>query len=76
MKSDGFWKIPFTPFTSANRRTRGSDGVRDEGLCFGSGTTAKSSAYGEEPPDISGLAAALAYGIAKNHPLLTEKRTA
>jgi death-on-curing protein len=56
----------------------GSDGLRDEGLLLSALARPQNLlAYGEEPPDISQLAAALAYGIAKNHPFIDgNKRTA
>ena len=56
----------------------GSDGLRDEGLLLSALARPQNLlAYGEEQPDISGLAAALAYGIAKNHPFIDgNKRTA
>ncbi len=56
----------------------GSDGVRDEGLLLSALARPQNLlAYSEEPPDISALAASLAYGIAKNHPFIDgNKRTA
>jgi len=56
----------------------GSDGVRDEGLLLSALARPKNLyAYSEETPDISALAASLAYGIAKNHPFIDgNKRTA
>ena len=56
----------------------GSDGVRDEGLLLSALARPQNLlAYGEETPDISALAASLAYGIAKNHPFIDgNKRTA
>jgi len=56
----------------------GSDGVRDEGLMLSALARPQNLyAYSEETPDISALAASLAYGIAKNHPFIDgNKRTA
>lgn len=49
----------------------GSDGVRDEGLLLSVLARPQNLlAYSEETPDISALAASLAYGIAKNHPFI------
>ncbi len=55
----------------------GSDGVRDEGLMLSALARPQNLyAYSEETPDISALAASLAYGIAKNHPFIDgNKRT-
>jgi death-on-curing protein len=56
----------------------GSDGVRDEGLLLSALARPQNLlADSEETPDISALAASLAYGIAKNHPFIDgNKRTA
>jgi len=56
----------------------GSDGLRDEGLLLSALARPQNLlAYSKEPPDIAQLAAALAYGIAKNHPFIDgNKRTA
>lgn len=56
----------------------GGDGVRDEGLLLSAIARPQNLyAYSEETPDISALAASLAYGIAKNHPFIDgNKRTA
>jgi death-on-curing protein len=56
----------------------GSDGIRDEGLLSSALARPQNLfAYSEETPDISTLAAALAYGITKNHPFIDgNKRTA
>lgn len=56
----------------------GSDGVRDEGLLLSALARPQNLyAYSDETPDISALAASLAYGIAKNHPFIDgNKRTA
>lgn len=56
----------------------GGDGVRDEGLLLSALARPQNLyVYSETPPDISALAASLAYGIAKNHPFIDgNKRTA
>ena len=56
----------------------GSAGVRDEGL-FESALARPQQlyAYGDPAPDLADLAAALAYGLARNHPFVDgNKRTA
>ena len=55
----------------------GSDGVRDEGLLLSALARPENLyAYGENP-DLAALAAAYAFGIAKNHPFIDgNKRTA
>lgn len=56
----------------------GIEGVRDEGLLDSALARPKHLlAYSPEPPHISQLAAAYAFGIARNHPFLDgNKRTA
>jgi death-on-curing protein len=56
----------------------GSAGVRDEGLLESAlARPQQSHAYGDPAPDLADLAAALAYGLARNHPFLDgNKRTA
>jgi death on curing protein len=56
----------------------GSEGLRDEGLLSSALARPKNLlAYGEPPPDLASLAAAYAYGIARNHPFVDgNKRTA
>jgi death-on-curing protein len=56
----------------------GTAGVRDEGLLESAlARPQQLHAYGDPAPDLCGLAAALAYGLARNHPLLDgNKRTA
>lgn len=56
----------------------GGEGVRDEGLLQSALARPQNLlAYGDPPPDLSGLAAAYAYGIARNHPFVDgNKRTA
>ena len=56
----------------------GSDGIRDKGLLLSALARPQNLlAYSEETPDISALAAAYAFGIAKNHPFIDgNKRTA
>lgn len=55
----------------------GSDGVRDEGLLLSALARPENLyAYGDNP-DLADLAAAYAFGIAKNHPFIDgNKRTA
>lgn len=56
----------------------GGEGLRDEGLL--SSALARPHnlfAYGQPPPDLAALAAAYAYGLARNHPFVDgNKRTA
>jgi death-on-curing protein len=56
----------------------GRDGLRDEGLLLSALARPQNLlAYSEETFDISALAAAYAFGIAKNHPFIDgNKRTA
>lgn len=56
----------------------GTGGVRDEGLLESAlARPQQLYAYGDPVPDLSDLAAALAYGLARNHPFLDgNKRTA
>jgi death-on-curing protein len=56
----------------------GSSGVRDEGLLESAlARPQQLYAYGDPPPDLADLAAALAYGLARNHPFVDgNKRTA
>jgi death on curing protein len=56
----------------------GSEGLRDEGLLSSALARPQNLlAYGESPPDLASLAAAYAYGIARNHPFIDgNKRTA
>lgn len=56
----------------------GSVGVRDEGLLESAlARPQQSHAYGDPAPDLADLAAALTYGLARNHPFLDgNKRTA
>lgn len=56
----------------------GIAGVRDESLLDSAlARPQQLHAYGDPPPDLADLAAALAYGIARNHPFLDgNKRTA
>lgn len=56
----------------------GSDGVRDANLLLSALARPQNLlAYSEDAPDISALAAAYAFGIAKNHPFIDgNKRTA
>lgn len=56
----------------------GSAGVRDEGLLESALARPRQlHAYGDPEPDLADLAAALAYGLARNHPFVDgNKRTA
>ena len=56
----------------------GTAGVRDEGLLESAlARPQQLHSYGDPAPDLSDLAAALAYGLARNHPFLDgNKRTA
>ena len=56
----------------------GSEGLRDEGLLLSAlARPLNLIAYGEPAPDLASLAAAYAYGIARNHPFVDgNKRTA
>src|SRR4029079_7711118 len=56
----------------------GGEGLRDEGLLASALAPPQNLlAYGEPPPDLPSLAAAYAYGIARNHPFVDgNKRTA
>lgn len=56
----------------------GSGGVRDEGLLESAlARPEQLHAYGDPMPDLADLAAALAYGLARNHPFIDgNKRTA
>ena len=56
----------------------GSEGLRDEGLLSSALVRPQNLlAYGEPLPDLASLAAAYAYGIARNHPFIDgNKRTA
>lgn len=56
----------------------GSEGLRDEGLLLSALARPQNLlAYREPAPDLASLAAAYAYGIARNHPFVDgNKRTA
>ncbi len=56
----------------------GGSGVRDEGMLDSAlARPQQRHAYGDPPPDIAELAAALAFGLARNHPFVDgNKRTA
>lgn len=56
----------------------GSEGLRDESLLSSALARPQNQlAYGESRPDLASLAAAYAYGIARNHPFIDgNKRTA
>lgn len=49
----------------------GRPGVRAEGLLLSALARPRNlAAYGDPPPDLTALAAAYAYGIARNHPFI------
>ncbi|HEY9404761.1 MAG TPA: type II toxin-antitoxin system death-on-curing family toxin [Pyrinomonadaceae bacterium] len=49
----------------------GGEGIRDEGLLQSALAKPQNLlAYGDPPPDLASLAAAYAYGIARNHPFI------
>jgi len=56
----------------------GGSGIRDEGLLESAlAKPQRLFAYGDPPLDLADLAAALAYGLARNHPFVDgKKRTA
>jgi death-on-curing protein len=56
----------------------GGTGVRDDHLLDSAlARPRQSQAYGDPPPDLADLAASLAFGLARNHPLVDgNKRTA
>jgi death-on-curing protein len=56
----------------------GGEGIRDKGLLQSALARPQNLlAYGTPPPDLANLAAAYAYGIARNHPFVDgNKRTA
>ena len=56
----------------------GGSGVRDEGMLDSAlARPQQRHAYGDPPPDLADLAAALAFGLARNHPFVDgNKRTA
>lgn len=56
----------------------GSAGIRDEGLLESAlARPQQLHSYGDPAPDLADLAAALAYGLARNHPFIDgNKRTA
>ena len=56
----------------------GSEGLRDEGLLASALARPQNFlAYAQPPPDLAALAAAYAYGIARDHPFVDgNKRTA
>lgn len=56
----------------------GSTGLRDQGLLESAlARPQQLYAYGDPPPDLAALAAALAFGLARNHPFIDgNKRTA
>jgi death-on-curing protein len=81
MTSEPKWITPQIALAVHNRQLAehgGQDGLRDEGLLLSAlARPQQLLSYGSPPPDLCALAAAYAYGIAKNHPFLDgNKRTA
>lgn len=75
------WLLEETVYTIHKRQIAehgGSEGLRDEGLLLSALARPQNLlAYRAETPDISALAAAYGFGIAKNHPFIDgNKRTA
>ena len=55
----------------------GGEGLRDEGLLASALARPQSLlAYAQPPPDLAALAAAYAYGIARNHPFVDGNKRA
>jgi len=56
----------------------GLDGIRDSGMLDSALSRPRNLlAYSEDPPDLASLAAAYAFGVARNHPFIDgNKRTA
>lgn len=75
------WLLPEVVLAMHRRQIAehgGSDGIRDKNLLESAlARPEQSLAYGDPSPDIAALAAAYAFGIARNHPFLDgNKRTA
>ena len=75
------WLLEETVYAIHNRQIAehgGGDGLRDEGLLLSALARPRNQlAYSERTPDIATLAAALAFGTARNHPFADgNKRTA
>lgn len=74
------WLLEETILTFTNARspsTAAAGGLRDQGLLTSAiARPQQLLAYGQPAPDLASLAAAYAYGIARNHPFVDgNKRT-
>lgn len=81
MSAEPKWITPAITLALHDRQLAehgGQAGLRDESLMLSALARPRQLlAYGDPPPDLCALAAAYAYGIAKNHPFLDgNKRTA
>jgi len=81
MASEPKWITPAITLALHDRQLAehgGQTGLRDEGLMLSALARPQQLFwYGDPPPDLCAMAAAYAYGIAKNHPFLDgNKRTA
>jgi len=81
MASEPKWITPAITLALHDRQLAehgGQTGLRDEGLMLSAlARPQQLFSYGDPPPDLCAMAAAYAYGIAKNHPFLDgNKRTA
>jgi len=81
MSSEPRWITPEMAIAIHNRQLAehgGQAGLRDEGLLLSALSRPQQKwCYGQPPPDLCSLAAAYAFGLAKNHPFLDgNKRTA
>ena len=81
MKAQIVWLLEETVIAIHYRQISehgGSEGLRDEGaLASALARPQNLQAYAEPPPDLAALAAAYAYGIARDHPFVDgNKRTA
>lgn len=81
MSPEPRWITPEMAIAIHNRQLAehgGQAGLRDEGLLLSALSRPQQKwCYGQPPPDLCSLAAAYAFGLAKNHPFLDgNKRTA
>ena len=81
MTSEPNWITPAITLALHDRQLAehgGQTGLRDESLLLSAlARPQQLLSYGDPPPDLCAMAAAYAYGIAKNHPFLDgNKRTA
>lgn len=81
MKSEPKWITPAISLALHDRQLAehgGQAGLRDEGLMLSAiARPQQLFSYGDPAPDLCAMAAAYAFGIAKNHPFLDgNKRTA